>query len=132
MKVAEIANIFESDTVYDIILDGERVWKTFISKELLETYGQYTVNYAAINFDGRGILLDIGNIIPCDCYKTRVVRKYLTEYERGLYAGLYNKEVTYINQEESYCLGTKECDICSCGGNRSKCDFYEKVREENK
>lgn len=28
------------------------------------------------------------------------------------------------------CVGTKEIDLCSCGGNKSKCDFYENVRRE--
>ena len=28
------------------------------------------------------------------------------------------------------CVGTKEIDSCSCGGNKSKCDFYENVRRE--
>lgn len=28
------------------------------------------------------------------------------------------------------CLGTKECDECSCGGNRAKCDFYPEIREK--
>ena len=25
---------------------------------------------------------------------------------------------------KSYCLGTKECDPCSCGGDKDLCDFY--------
>lgn len=27
------------------------------------------------------------------------------------------------------CWGTKECEACSCGGDESKCDFYDHVRE---
>ena len=30
----------------------------------------------------------------------------------------------------SRCFGTKERDICSCGGDRSKCDFYPEVHEK--
>jgi hypothetical protein len=30
------------------------------------------------------------------------------------------------------CLGTKEREICSCGGNPLNCDFYEDVREKCK
>lgn len=30
------------------------------------------------------------------------------------------------------CWGTKECEACSCGGDESKCDFYEYVRERVK
>lgn len=25
---------------------------------------------------------------------------------------------------DHHCMGTKECEACSCGGDRSKCDFY--------
>ena len=31
-----------------------------------------------------------------------------------------------------YCTGTKEYDSCSCGGDPSKCDFYEDKRKEKK
>lgn len=30
------------------------------------------------------------------------------------------------------CNGTRECEPCTCGGDRSKCDFYEHVRNEAK
>lgn len=30
------------------------------------------------------------------------------------------------------CLGTQERDACSCGGDKSNCDFYPSVREEEK
>lgn len=28
-----------------------------------------------------------------------------------------------------YCIGTKNCESCSCGGNELKCNFYEHIRE---
>jgi hypothetical protein len=28
------------------------------------------------------------------------------------------------------CFGTKEQDECSCGGDRTKCDFYPEIREK--
>lgn len=28
-----------------------------------------------------------------------------------------------------YCIGTKDCESCSCGGNELKCNFYEHIRE---
>lgn len=31
--------------------------------------------------------------------------------------------------EQGYCLATKECDACSCGGDKLKCNFYESIRE---
>lgn len=30
---------------------------------------------------------------------------------------------------QGYCIGTRECEDCSCGGNELKCDFYEYIRE---
>lgn len=30
---------------------------------------------------------------------------------------------------QGYCIGTKECEDCSCGGNELKCDFYDYIRE---
>jgi len=38
----------------------------------------------------------------------------------------YNAREGYISR----CDGTKERDICSCKGDKSKCDFYENVRKE--
>ena len=32
----------------------------------------------------------------------------------------------------AYCTDTKECDVCKCGGDLSKCDFYPKNREKAK
>ena len=29
-----------------------------------------------------------------------------------------------LDYGEPRCMGTKEIDLCSCGGNRSLCDFY--------
>ena len=28
------------------------------------------------------------------------------------------------------CTGTKEIDICNCGGDRTRCDFYPEVRKK--
>lgn len=38
----------------------------------------------------------------------------------------------YLRSTEHYdvCMGTKECDPCSCGGDMSKCDFYPEKRIE--
>ena len=58
----------------------------------------------------------------CDCYHI-TAKKYYT----------YNKLTgAAISHERKVgeCWGTKECDECNCGGNRSKCDFYEDVRKE--
>lgn len=37
-----------------------------------------------------------------------------------------------ICKEVGRCYGTREMDFCSCGGDRTKCDFYPEVREKAK
>lgn len=39
----------------------------------------------------------------------------------------------FIRKTVCVCNGTREQDVCSCGGDRTKCDFYPEVRQkENK
>lgn len=33
---------------------------------------------------------------------------------------------------KTVCYGTKEIDVCSCGGDKSKCNFYPEVRKKAK
>lgn len=40
----------------------------------------------------------------------------------------YHAERNFIGKI-GVCWGTKECEACSCGGDESKCDFYDYVRE---
>lgn len=56
----------------------------------------------------------------CDCY---VEDRYLVDYT-PLMEPLY--------KTVSLCFGTKEREQCSCGGDRTKCDFYSEVREKAK
>lgn len=63
----------------------------------------------------------------CDCYEERTERHYFTEFERGFNAALGRKG-DYRDRTYGVCLGTRECDRCTCGGNRSKCDFYPENR----
>jgi hypothetical protein len=37
-----------------------------------------------------------------------------------------------IRKHRHRCNGTRERDECSCGGDRTKCDFYPEVREKAK
>lgn len=34
--------------------------------------------------------------------------------------------------KEGECLGTKEIEYCTCGGDTSKCDFYAEKRKEDR
>lgn len=66
----------------------------------------------------------------CNCYRIRTERRYFSDYDKG-YAAAQDKLLPdYEDICEGICLGTKEVDYCNCGGDRSKCDFYENVRQE--
>ena len=43
----------------------------------------------------------------------------------------YHAENNFIGKI-GVCWGTKECEACSCGGDESRCDFYDYVRERSK
>lgn len=43
----------------------------------------------------------------------------------------YRSEKNFLGKV-GVCWGTAERDACSCGGDKSKCDFYPSVREEEK
>ena len=59
----------------------------------------------------------------CDCYREGIK----SEPRYSQYTGNY---VGSIDVKYEYCTGTKEQDECSCGGDRTKCDFYPEVREK--
>lgn len=52
----------------------------------------------------------------CDCYR-----------EKTKMAPVY---FGYTEKKYGICLGTKECDECSCGGYESQCDFYPEKRKK--
>ena len=66
----------------------------------------------------------------CNCYRTRTERRYFSDYDKGCAADQGKLLPDYEDICEGICLGTKEVDYCSCGGDRSKCDFYENVRQD--
>ena len=41
----------------------------------------------------------------------------------------YHADKNFLG-EIGVCWGTKECEACSCGGDESKCDFYEDKRKK--
>ena len=57
----------------------------------------------------------------CNCYHIESEQHYFID-ENGV--------PIYENINVSRCWGTKEKDRCSCGGDKSKCNFYERVQAE--
>ena len=57
----------------------------------------------------------------CSCWKTqkRIV-------------GWYDSNTPIMSSDVQYCIGTKECEECSCDGDPAKCNFYPEKRKEGK
>ena len=90
-----------------------------------EDYGDFDLERVEQVNDTDLLILYVSKYRECDCYRTRNVRRYLTEYEKGFYAALHDGvTVDYTVENQSYCVGTKERECCTCGGDRRKCDFY--------
>ena len=68
----------------------------------------------------------------CECYRIRTERRYFSDYEKGYAAAQGKLLPDYEDICKGVCFGTKEVDYCSCDGDRSKCDFYENVRQEER
>lgn len=60
----------------------------------------------------------------CDSY-------HLQPKTRYTYHPLTGRPIAH-DIEVGVCWGTRECDECNCGGDRTKCDFYPEVREKAK
>ena len=58
----------------------------------------------------------------CSCYHTQPKRQFIYDVYSGNCMGW--KDITI-----SVCVGTKECEECSCNGDKLKCDFYDYIRE---
>lgn len=106
------------------IVDGNL--SAYGTKESLEeNYGDFDLERVEQVDDTDLLILYVSKYKKCDSYRTKKVRRYLTEYEKGFYAALHGRTpVDYIVEEQSYCMGTKECECCTCGGDKRKCDFY--------
>ena len=58
----------------------------------------------------------------CDCYQTAAWR--VSKYNStGHFLGT-------LLETHDVCTGTRECDECSCGGDRTKCSFYPEIRKK--
>lgn len=68
----------------------------------------------------------------CDCYHTRTKTTYLDPASIAHITGKWPKNNGVIEKEVGECWGTKEREECSCGGDRTRCDFYPEVREKAK
>ena len=121
MKVKEFLKPFTNTSVFKLRGD------LYTAKSIKDLFGDFEIVTADNNHTAGGAVTIVIDEPTCDCYEVTKERRYLTEYEKGYYYGKQGKELTYITEEVSRCLGTMEKDVCSCGGYKSQCNFY---REE--
>lgn len=106
------------------VIDGN-TWAYGTKESIEENYGDFDLKGVEQVDDTNLLILYVSKYKKCDCYRTRIVKHYLSEYEKGYYAALHGgARVDFIDEEEPYCMGTKEREICTCGGDKRKCDFY--------
>ena len=106
------------------VVDGNT--SAYGTKESIEEdYGDFELESVEQDETTGRLILHVSQFTKCDCYRTRIVKHYLSEYEKGYYAALHGgARVDFIDEEESYCIGTKEREFCTCSGDKRKCDFY--------
>ena len=104
------------------VIDGNTT--AYGTKESIEeNYGDFDLKKVEQVDDTDLLVLFVST--KCPHYRVRTVRRYLSEYEKGYYAALHDGiHIEYTDEKESCCLGTKNCEVCHCGGNKRKCDFY--------
>ena len=123
MLVKDWLSVIESDRAIRVITVKFAMSGTKSSIE--RDFGDFELESVEQDETTGRLILHVSQFTKCDCYRTRIVKHYLSEYEKGYYAALHGgARVDFIDKEESYCIGTKECECCTCGGDKRKCDFY--------
>ncbi len=134
MKVKDFVELVIGKIPYMPMVDNSAKYADLTKKEdLIDKFGEYEVIKVKFVYNNEPyIILHISNKDICTSYRVRKVRSYLNDYEQGVYFGRYGIRKKYIEKDEPYCMGTRELESCNCDGDRSKCNFYEKVKEDNK
>ena len=106
------------------VIDGNTT--AYGTKESIEeNYGDFDLERVEQVDDTDLLILYVST--KCPYYRVRTVKHYLSEYEKGYYAALHGGiHIEYTDEEEPYCSGTKNCEVCHCGGNKTKCEHYVK------
>lgn len=107
------------------VVDGN-TWAYGTKESVEENYGDFDLKKVEQVDDTDLLILYVSKYTKCDCYRTKKVRHYLTEYEKGAYFGYYGVRKDYIEKDEPYCMGTRELESCHCGGNKEKCEYRDK------
>ena len=123
MLVKDWLSVIESDRAIRVITVKFTMSGTKSSIE--RDFGDFELESVEQDETTGRLILHVSQFTKCDCYRTRIVKHYLSEYEKGYYAALHGgSRVDFTDEEESYCIGTKERECCTCGGDKRMCDFY--------
>lgn len=106
------------------VVDGNTT--AYGTKESIEeNYGDFKLKKVEQVDDTDLLILYVSS--KCPHYRVRTIKHCLSEYEKGYYAALHNGiRIDCIDEEEVYCLGTKNREVCHCGGNKEKCEHCVK------
>ena len=81
------------------VVDGN-TWAYGTKESIEEDYGDFDLERVEQVNDTDLLILYVSKYKECDCYRTRNVRRYLTEYEKGFYAALHDgAPVDYIVED---------------------------------
>lgn len=123
MLVKDWLSVIKSDRAIRVIT--VKFAMSGIKSNIERDFGDFELESVEQDETTGRLILHVSQFTKCDCYRTRIVKHYLSEYEKGYYAALHGgARVDFIDEEESYCIGTKERECCTCGGDKRKCDFY--------
>lgn len=126
MKVKDFVELVVGKILYMPIVDNSAKYADLTKKEdLVDKFGEYEVIKVEFKHDDMSyIVLHIRNKNVCASYRVRKVKTHLSDYEQGVYFGRYGIRKEYIENDEPYCMATRELESCNCDGDRSKCNFY--------
>ena len=102
----------------------------FGTKEyIIDKYGEFDLKTIEQHKDTGMLILYVSEYKKCSSYRVKTIKRHLSEFEQGYYFALHGVSQEYIDEEQPYCIGTKECETCTCNGDRSKCNFYPQNKE---
>ena len=125
MKVKDFVELVIGKIPYMPIVDNSAKYADLTKKEdLIDKFGEYEVIKVKFVYNNEPyIILHISNKDICTSYRVKKVRTHLSDYEQGVYFGRYGIRKEYVEEDRPYCMGTRELEVCNCGGDRSKCNF---------
>ena len=90
MLVKDFVDVYDEGKGFlSAIIDGGES-KSGFAAYMRNYYANYDIDNITVDDDGY-IILHISKYKKCDSYRTKKVRRYLTEYEKGFYAALHGR-----------------------------------------